>query len=91
MKFKKHKKIIYLLAILFLFYAVIKSSFSIYKEIKGDSISLNILDPTGMVIVNFDANDGTIPQQDATRSVQTGTAVGALPETTMPSKSFSAA
>ena len=79
MKFKKHKKIIYLLAILFLFYAVIKSSFSIYKEIKGDSISLNILDPTGMVIVNFDANDGTIPQQDVTRSVQTGTAVGALP------------
>ena len=79
MRLIKHSKIICLLVALFIFYATINSSFSIYREVKGDSINLNILDPSGMVAVNFDANGGTIPQQDATRSVQRGTAVGTLP------------
>ena len=79
MNLKQHKKIFVLFAFMFLFYAIINGAFSIYREIKGDSIDLSILDPSGNVIVNFDANGGTIPQQDATRNVPTGTAVGTLP------------
>ncbi len=78
---KKHKKIITLFVALLIFYTIINGAFSIYREIKGDSIDLSILDPSGMVAVTFDPNGGTIPQQDASRSVQNGSAVGALPTT----------
>ena len=70
MKLKKYKKIISLFVVLFVFYAIINGTFSIYREIKEDSISLSIIDPSEMVAVTFDPNGGTIPQQDATRSVQ---------------------
>lgn len=79
MKLKKYKKIISLFVVLFIFYTIINGTFSIYREIKEDSISLSIIDPSGMVAVTFDPNGGTIPQQDATRSVQNGAAVGTLP------------
>ena len=89
MKFKKHKKIIYLISALFIFYTIINGTFSIYREIIGDSISLNILSPSGMVNVSFNPNGGAIPEQDATRSVQNGTAVGALPTSvTRPNYNF---
>ena len=81
MKLKKHKKIIVLLAVLFLFYAIINGAFSIYREIKGDSINLSILDPNGTVAVTFNPNGGTISSQEATRNVPVGTAVGTLPTT----------
>ena len=79
MKLKKHKKIIYLISALFIFYTIINGTFSIYREIIGDSISLNILNPSGLVNVSFNPNGGTISEEEATRSVQNGSSVGALP------------
>ena len=81
MRLKKHKKIIALLAVLFIFYAIINGAFSIYREIKGDSINLSILDPNGTAAVTFNPNGGTISSQEATRNVTVGTAVGTLPTT----------
>ena len=81
MKIKKYKKIIFLFSALFIFYAIINSAFSIYRETKGDSVYLSILNPSGTVVVTFDPNGGTIPSQDATRNVQNGTSVGTLPTT----------
>lgn len=88
MDLKKHKKILVLIVTMFIFYAITNGAFSIYREIKGDSIDLRILDPSGMVTVNFDANGGTIASEDASRSVQTGTAVGQLPTPTMTNNNF---
>ena len=81
MKDKRNKRIVLLFVALFIFYNLINSSFSIYREIKGDSILLNILNPSGMVTVNFNANGGTIPSEDASRNVPSGSQVGALPTT----------
>ena len=79
MKLSKQRKIVFLFAALFLFYSLISGSFSIYREIKGDTISLNIF--SGDVTVTFDANGGTIPVADATRTVSSGSLVGTLPTT----------
>ena len=83
MIFKKHKKIIALFVLLFVFYAyaIINGSFSIYRELKQGMANLNIISPSGTVTVNFDANGGTIDPSEASRSVTSGTAVGTLPTT----------
>ena len=88
MKLKKHVKIILLLAIMFISYTIINGTFSIYRETKTDTINLSILDPNGMVTVTFNPNTGTIAANDATRSVQTGTAVGTLPTPTKADHNF---
>ena len=76
---KKFKKILALFVLLFVFYTIISGAFSIYRETQGDSINLNILNPSGTVAVTFNPNGGTIPSADATRNVPIGTAVGPLP------------
>ena len=76
---KKLKKILALFVMLFIFYTIISGAFSIYRETQGDSINLNILNPSGTVAVTFNPNGGTIPSADATRNVPIGTAVGPLP------------
>ena len=81
MNIKKHKKIFALFALLFIFYAIIHGAFSIYRETQHDSINLNILDPSGTITINFNANDGTIDPAEASRTIQTGAAIGPLPTT----------
>ena len=88
MKLKKHKKIIVLLVAMFIFYTIIDGAFSIYRETKTDTISLNILNLGGTVTVTFSANGGSIDPQDEIRDVQSGTAVGQLPVATRNNYSF---
>ena len=88
MELKKHKKLFVLFAAIFIFYTIIGGTFSIYREQQDDSINLSILDATGMVAVNFHANGGTIDPDDSSRSVQSGTAVGELPEVTRTNYNF---
>ena len=85
---KKHKKIIVLFVALFIFYTIINGAFSIYRETKGDTVSLNVIDTSNDVVVTFDANGGTINSQDATKNVHSGTAVGQLPTVTRPNHVF---
>ena len=80
MKNNKHVKFLTLIIGLFLFCALIQGSFSIYRELKGDSIDLNILDPTVNYVVTFNPNEGTV--DETTRNVEAGTAVGTLPTPT---------
>ncbi len=88
MKLKQHKLIIALLMLIVLFYTTMHGTFSIYREVKTDSINLSILDPNGMVNVIFNPNTGTIAPGDATRSVQVNTAVGQLPTPTKTDHNF---
>ena len=88
MKLNRHKKLFILFVLLFIFYASLSGAFSIYREKQSDSIDLSILDSTGTVIVSFDANGGVIDPSDATRSVQSGSAVGSLPFTTRTNYNF---
>ena len=81
MSIKKHKKIFALFAMIFIFYAIIHGTFSIYRERQNDSINLSIIDPSGTITINFDANGGTIDSSEATRIIQTGNAIGPLPTT----------
>ena len=77
---KRHVKIITLFAALFFFYALIHCAFSIYREIKGDSIDLSILDPTANYVITFNPNQGTLDNpNDATRTKTYNQAVGTLP------------
>ena len=82
MKLKRHKKLLILFFVMFIFYAIINGSYSIYRERQADHIDLSILDSSVMVTVNFNANGGTMDPSDISRSVQSGTAVGQLPEVT---------
>ena len=89
MKLKQHKKIIALFIVMFIFYTIINGTFSIYREIQGDTINLNILDSSGTVTVNFNPGDGTLDNpNDATRNVQSGYAVGTLPTATNTNYNF---
>ena len=82
MKLKRHKKLLILFFVMFIFYAIINGSYSIYRERQADHIDLSILDSSVMVTVNFNANGGTMDPSDVSRSVQSGTAVGQLPAVT---------
>ena len=75
----KNVKILTLIIGLFLFCALIQGSFSIYRELKGDSIDLSILDPNTNYAVTFNPNGGTIAQQDASRTKKYNQPVGTLP------------
>ena len=77
---KKHVKIIVLMLSLFLFCALIQGSYSIYRELKGDTIDLSVLDPSANYVVTFDPNLGTLDNPiDATRTKTYNQAVGTLP------------
>ena len=78
---KKHKKIIALFVLLFIFYAIINGSFSIFRELKHGTINLNIFSSSGSITVNFDPNGGTIDSSESSRTVQPNDAVGTLPTT----------
>ena len=88
MKLKKHKKILILFAFVVAFYAIVSGTFSIYREKKGDKIDLSILDASGTVTVNFKANGGVIDSEDETKTVQSGTTIGQLPEATRDDYNF---
>jgi len=85
---KKHKKIIVLFVALFIFYTIINGAFSIYRETKGDSILLNILNSGDSVLVTFNPNGGLIDPEDASRNVEDGEAVGQLPTVTQTNHNF---
>ena len=77
---KKHAKIITIFAALLFFYVLIHGSFSIYRELKGDSIDLSILDPSTSYVVTFDPNLGTLDNpEDATRTRTYNQPLGTLP------------
>ena len=88
MKFNKHKKLIVLFTLMFIFYALINCAFSIYREKKDDKIDLSIIDSSGMVTVRFNANGGTMDPSDTSRSVQAGEQIGQLPEATRTDYNF---
>ena len=79
MKNNKHVKFLTLIIGLFLFCALIQGSFSIYRELKGDSIDLNILDPNTNYAITFNPNGGSIDPQDASRTKTYNQPVGTLP------------
>ena len=58
MNFKKHSKFLIVFVALLFFYALIHGTFSIYREIKDDSIDLNILDPSTTFTITFDPQNG---------------------------------
>ena len=58
MNFKKHSKFIITFVALFFFYALIQGSFSIYRELKNDSIDLSILDPSSSFEITFYPENG---------------------------------
>ena len=68
MKLKRHKIILILFFVMFIFYVIINGSYSIYRERQADHIDLSILDSTSMVTVNFNANGGTMDPSDISRS-----------------------
>ena len=86
---KKHIKIIVLMLSLFLFCALIQGSYSIYRELKGDTIDLSVLDPSANYVVTFDPNLGTLDNPiDATRTKTYNQAVGTLPTATRTGYNF---
>ena len=75
----KHVKILTLIIGLFLFCALIQGSFSIYRELKGDSIDLSVLDPNTNYAITFHPNGGSINSQDASRTKTYNQPIGELP------------
>ena len=57
----------------------LKSTLIIYRELKGDSIDLSVLDPNTNYAITFNPNGGTIAQQDASRTKKYNQPVGTLP------------
>lgn len=63
---KKHIKIIVLFLGLFIFYFLLNGAYSIYRERKGDSIDLSVIDPNASYVVTLDANGGAFNPDDGT-------------------------
>ena len=76
-----------LFAFLFIFYTFIDNSFSIYREVKTDTISLSILAPNS-VLVTFNPNGGTLATEESTRELNEGDAIGTLPVPTYQAHQF---
>ena len=84
---KKHFKILVLIVALFFFCALIKGSFSIYKELKDDTIDLNIRDSITCSL-RFDPTDGEIDPDPYIMTVTAGTQIGPLPTPTRTGYNF---
>ncbi len=87
MKTKRYIIFIALFMYLFIFYTFINHSFSIYREVKTDTINLSILAPNGFNII-FNPNGGTLAQGDSPREVLEGEAIGPLPVPTYQDHQF---